>query len=297
MLGREQDGNVNGVGVGYRSKFHDVFFSSERPDISWIEVVTENFLPRRGEITRSIQKLRELRKNYPVALHGVSLSLGSTEPVSRDYLERLRWLEQDIDPWMVSDHLCWTGAAGENLHDLLPLPLTGESLDLVAGKIHLVQDFLRRTIAVENISYYLNPVQSEMSEAEFLNQLHRRTGCRFVLDLNNIYVNAYNLGLEPRAFLSRLNLAQVAQIHLAGHVIDSNGVMVDNHGAPVHEDVWALYEWVQEKIGRVPTMIERDENIPEWEVLNLELERLRQLQKKEGRRETLRMANAVLGSH
>lgn len=294
MLNNRKEKGIGGVGVGYRPGFHSDFFSAQKPDVSWIEVITENYLPRRGEITRPIQNLRLLRKDYPVALHGVSLSLGSPEPISRDYLERVKWLEQDIDPWLVSDHLCWTGTAGENLHDLLPLPFTEEALRLVAGKIHLVQDFLQRPIAIENISYYLKPSQSEMGEAEFMNQLHRRTGCRFLLDLNNIYVNAYNLGLGPRDFLSRLNLEQVAEIHLAGHSVDANGVKVDTHGAPVHEDVWALYEWVQQKIGRVPTMIERDSNIPGWAELNAELDILRAIQGKGDRREAIRLASPVL---
>jgi uncharacterized protein len=281
-----------GVGVGYRPAFHDAFLGedSASPEVSWVEVITENFLPENGRDTFYTQILRRLRERIPVALHGVSLSLGSTDPLHAGYLDRLAWLEREIEPWLVSDHLCWTGAGGENLFDLLPLPASKEALDIVAANVQRVQDKLRRPLAVENITYYSRPAGSEMGEEQFLNELARRTGCKFLLDLNNIHVNSVNHGLEPRDYLRRLDLRHVAQVHLAGHAKTATGLLLDTHGAPVSEEVWSLYEWFQVRAGALPTMIERDENIPDWEELVPELRRLASIQRKGAQRETPRVA-------
>jgi len=279
-----------GAGVGYRAAWHDSFLGEDSPRVSWVEVITENFLPDRGTDTLFIQNLRQLRERFPVALHGVSLSLASAEPLNPEYLKQLAWLEREIEPWLVSDHLCWTGVGGENLFDLLPFPFSKEALGLVAEKIQRVQELLRRPLAVENITYYSRPAGNEMGEEQFLNELARTTGCRFLLDLNNIYVNSVNHGLEPRDYLRRLDLRHVAQVHLAGHARTASGLLLDTHGAPVAEEVWNLYSWFQERAGILPTMIERDENIPEWEVLAAEVARLASIQEKGARRESPRVA-------
>ncbi len=266
-----------GVGVGYRARFSEAFLNT-RPNVSWIEVVTENYLPKNGRDTRATQTLRRLRRDFPVALHGLGLSLGSAEPLNREYLECLAWLEREMEPFLVTDHLCWTGVAGDNLFDLLPIPCTQEAVALVAGKIQCAQDLLKRPLGIENITYYAQPKGGEMPEADFLNELSERTGCKLLLDVNNIYVNSVNLAVDPLEFLTRLKLGNVAEIHLAGHSKAKNGLLIDTHGAPVAEEVWALYEWVQARVGIVPTMIERDDNIPEWAELEKELAKLQSLQ-------------------
>lgn len=287
-----------GAGVGYRPAFHDAFLGEESaaglgenpPPVSWLEVITENYLPENGRDTRYIQNLRRLREKFPVALHGVSLNLASADPLNPIYLKQLAWLEREIEPWLVSDHLCWTGVGNENLFDLLPFPFSKEALLHVAEKIQRVQDLLRRPLAVENITYYSKPAGDEMGEERFLNELARLTGCRFLLDLNNIYVNSVNHGLDPRDYLRRLDLAHVAQVHLAGHARAANGLLLDTHGAPVAQEVWNLYEWFQERAGILPTMVERDENIPEWAELAPEVARIKAIQLRGARRESPRVA-------
>jgi len=282
-----------GAGVGYRPQFLPALQSGSCSFVSWIEVTTENFLPENGRDTIYIQNLRRLREKFPVALHGVSLSLGSTDPLNSLYLAQLAWLEREIEPWLVSDHLCWTGAGGENLFDLLPLPCSQEALELVAGKIQRVQDILRRPLAVENITYYGCPTGGEMPEEDFLNRLAERTGCRLLLDINNIYVNSVNHGFDPLAYLRGISFEHVAQVHLAGHSRGANGTLLDTHGAPVAEEVWKLYEWFQERAGVLPTMIERDEHIPDWQEMAAEILRLKGLQEMYGRGasvETTRLA-------
>jgi uncharacterized protein (UPF0276 family) len=283
-----------GVGVGYRSRFAGDF-TRGRPDVSWIEVVTENFLPAGGRDTLATQTLRRLRRDYPLALHGVGLSLGSADPLNEEYLRNLAWLEREMAPFLVTDHLCWAGVGDSNLHDLLPVPHTPEAFELVAGKIERVQDLLGRPMAIENITYYGRPAVPERGEAEFLNDLGRRTGCGFLLDINNIYVNSVNFRRDPLDFLRRIDLGRVVEIHLAGHEPGKSGLLIDTHGAPVADEVWTLYEWVQERIGVVPTMIERDDNIPEWGELEKELAKLRALQgkAKEAAREAPRMAGTL----
>ncbi len=282
-----------GAGVGYRPRFHEAFLGEGAPptEVSWVEVITENFLPGpECRDTLYIQNLRRLREKIPVALHGVSLSLGSAEPLDPGYLKQLSWLEREIEPWLVSDHLCWTGIAGENLFDLLPFPYSKEALALVTGKVQRVQELLRRSIAVENITYYSVPAGSEMPETEFLNELARTTGCRLLLDVNNIYVNSVNHGTDPLDFLLSLDLRHVAQVHLAGHSRGRNGLLLDTHGAPVAEEVWRLFERLLASTGALPAMIERDENIPDWEEMAPELFRLKTLLEKGAPHEPARLA-------
>lgn len=292
----EKSGAALGAGVGLRSEHRGLFLSEDRPRVSWLEVITENYLPANGRATRPVQSLLKLREHYPVALHGVSLNLGSADPLDPAYLEQLAWLEREVEPWLVSDHLCWTGTGRENLFDLLPLPATPEALDHVAARIHQVQDLLQRPLAIENISYYARPSISTMPEHELLAALVKRTGCRLLLDVNNIYVNSVNLGVDPAAFLAGLDLSSVAQVHLAGHSESSYGFLLDTHGAPVPEPVWALYESLLPRLAHAPAMIERDANIPEWSELGAEVARLQKLldqaRRKGGPDATRRLAEA-----
>ncbi|MGZ3660210.1 MAG: DUF692 domain-containing protein [Bdellovibrionota bacterium] len=282
----------NGIGVGDPPAYQEAFFSGEAAkSVSWIEVITENFLPGESD-SRALQSLRRIRDDFPVALHGVGLSLASTDPLSERYLQQLSALSERIEPWLVTDHLCWTGVNQDNLFDLLPFPFSREALDLVAGKISRVQDLLKRPMAVENITFYAHPRGDEMREEEFLNELCRRTGCRILFDVNNIYVNAVNFGLDPLDYIRRLNLKNVAEIHVAGHFERGDGLLIDTHGAPVKREVWELYEKVIALGGLIPTMIERDQNIPAWSEMEAELAHLRSL-RKGGARAITRLAEAI----
>jgi uncharacterized protein (UPF0276 family) len=294
MAKTERQNGVLEAGVGYRPAFRDAFLGGDRPRVSWIEVITENFFPDRGAETRARQTLRLLRRDFPVALHGVGLNLASSDPLNERYLAALAALSSEIEPWLVTDHLCWTGVGGENLFDLLPFPFTGEALELVAAKIGRVQDRLKRPLAVENITFYAHPRGDEMREEEFLNELCARTGCGILLDINNIYVNSRNFGLDPLAYLRALDLRYVAEVHLAGHAEGGGGLLIDTHGAPVKEEVWGLYREALALAGRAPpTMIERDQNIPGWAEMDAELARLRALLAEKGGPRAERMATAL----
>jgi len=264
---------ASGIGVGYRPAFRDAFLgATSRPNLGWIEVITENFFP---ENFRARQTLELLRAEFPVALHGVSLNLASSDPLDERYLAQLKALSDEIQPWLVTDHLCWTGVGRENLFDLLPFPFTAESLALVAANVSRVQDLLKRPLAVENITFYAQPAGNEAHEEDFLNELCARTGCGVLLDVNNVFVNAVNFGLDPHDYFRRLDLRNVAEVHLAGHFERHDGVLIDTHGAAVKQPVWDLYEGLIARAGLLPTMIERDQNIPPWEELERELELLR----------------------
>ena len=266
-----------GVGVGYRPAWREFFLSPSPPDISWIEIISENFFRDGLAETRARQTLRLLRNQYPVAMHGVGLNLASAEPLNRRYLDELKELIGFTDPWLVTDHLCWTGLGGLNTFDLLPFPLNRESFTLVAEKVAQVQDFLGRSIALENITYYAEPRGAEMPEWFFLNELCDRTGCGVLLDINNIYVNSQNLGTDPMEFLCKIKMAHVREIHLAGHSVGRDGLLIDTHGAPVRNEVWDLYQEFLLLAGPLPTMIERDQGIPAWRDMEKELSRLKKI--------------------
>ncbi len=265
------------IGVGLRP-VHTPLFVGETPptSVEWVEVITENFLPwANGVRGKSLATLLKVRSRFPVALHGVSLNLGSASPLNPDYLHVWKELIERIEPVRISDHLCWTGIAGKNSHDLLPLPYTEGSLATVCEKISRIQDFLGRRFTVENVSAYVEWAASKMSEAEFLTEIVRRTGCGLLLDLNNVYVTAKNLGGSATHFLDSLPIAAVDQLHLAGPSEQDDGFLVDTHDTDVREEVWALYRYWM-KIRKRPTavMIERDGNIPEWSVLEQEILRI-----------------------
>ncbi|APJ02731.1 DUF692 domain-containing protein [Silvanigrella aquatica] len=271
-----------GVGVGLRPKHYNAFLTQKTQCVSWVEVISENYmnwnLPSKGY--RPLNILEKVRSRYDVILHGVSLNIGSTDRVNMNYLKSLKDLIDKIEPAWVSDHLCWTGVQGENYHDLLPLPYTEEVLNLVVSKLHQVQDFLGQRILIENPSTYLQFKNSEMSEIEFLNLLTQNADCGLLLDINNVYVNSRNHSFNPLEYLKALPKDYVCQIHLAGH--SNRGThLIDTHDAPICDEVWELYRWSVSHFKNVSTMVERDDNIPEWEELQSEILKIAQIRKQE----------------
>lgn len=246
-----------GHGIGLRPP-HFAALSSEPQAVDWVEVISENFMVLGGN-PRAV--LRKVRERMPVVLHGVSLSLGSVDPLDERYLEALDNLAREIEPAWVSDHLCWSSLGGHTGHDLWPVPFTEESLDHLASRVARVQERLGRRILVENVSSYLQFVESALTEWDFLAELCRRTDCGILLDVNNVFVSAYNHGFSPRAFLDGIPIGRVGQIHLAGHR-DEGTHLLDTHDHPVCEGVWDLFRASVERFGAVPTLIERDDDIP-----------------------------------
>jgi uncharacterized protein (UPF0276 family) len=246
-----------GFGIGLRPKHYDEILARQ-PAVDWFEVISENFMVAGG---RPLHVLQRVRAHYRVALHGVSLSIGSTDPLRREYLDALHALARRIEPAWISDHLCWTGVGGHNAHDLLPLPYTEEAVAHVAARVQQVQDALGRRILLENVSTYLEYTHSTMPEWEFLTAVAQRADCGILLDINNIYVSARNHGFSPRAYIEAVPVERVHQFHLAGHT-DRGTFLHDTHDHPVATAVWDLYASAVRRFGRVSTLIEWDDNIP-----------------------------------
>ncbi|PIR15010.1 MAG: hypothetical protein COV48_16780 [Elusimicrobia bacterium CG11_big_fil_rev_8_21_14_0_20_64_6] len=262
-----------GVGLGLRPAHYDHVLS-RRPAVSWFEVISENYVGLRGGSSggRPLEVLEKVRRDYPVMLHGVSLSIGSADALNPDYLKRLKRLIRIVEPVIVSDHLCWTGVGGWNLHDLLPLPYTEAVIDHVATRLRKVQEFLGRRILVENVSSYLTYRHSEMTEWEFLTEIASRADCGILLDINNIHVSAVNHGFNALDYINAIPVKRVGQMHLAGYS-DEGGFLIDTHDHPVSDPVWELYGAAIRRFGRVPTLIEWDDNIPPFERLQQEAAR------------------------
>jgi uncharacterized protein len=261
-----------GFGLGLRTQHYEEILNGS-PAIDWFEVISENYMMPGGKPLRMLDRIRE---RYPVVMHGVSLSIASTAPPNLDYLRDLRDLARRVEPKWISDHLCWTGVHGKNLHDLLPIPYTAEALDHVVNRVQLVQDYLGRAIVLENVSTYVQFNNSEMTEWEFLTELSRRSGCWLLFDVNNVYVSAFNHGYDPYTFLEGIPADRVVQFHLAGH--DHMGThIIDTHDHAVCEDVWSLYAAALRRFGRVSTMIERDDKIPPLDELMAEVDRTREI--------------------
>lgn len=248
---------IQGFGLGLRPE-HYRDFAGGGPRVEWLEVLSENYLVPGG---KPLAFLDSIRRDYPMVMHGVSLSIAGTDPLDADYLQQLKALARRVQPAWISDHLCWTGLGGTNLHDLLPVPFTREALCHVATRVAKVQDFLGRPLVLENASTYVRFAGDEMTEWEFLAALVERSGCELLLDVNNVYVNAMNHGFDPRTFIDAIPVGVVRQIHLSGHT-DEGDHLVDTHDAPVSVPVWDLYERAVERFGAVPAMIERDDHIP-----------------------------------
>lgn len=261
-----------GFGLGLRPAHYEDALAGA-PGVDWWEVISENFLVAGGNPRRV---LREVRERWPVVLHGVSLSIGSVDPVDDDYLTRLTELVAEVDPPIVSDHLCWSGLGGHSAHDLWPLPYTDEALAVVVDKVGRVQDRLGRRILLENPSSYVTFTASHIPEAEFLAEVSRRADCGILLDVNNVYVSATNHGWDPAAYLAALPVDRVGQIHLAGHS-DHGSHLLDTHDHPVCDAVWALYGDALARFGEVASMIERDDRIPPIDELIDELKHARQI--------------------
>ncbi len=261
-----------GFGLGLRAEHYADIFDG-KPAVDWFEAVTENYLVAGG---RPLHNLMRVRERFPLALHGVSLSIGSTGPLDLSYLAQLKALAARVQPVWISDHLCWTGVNGKNLHDLLPLPYTEEALAHVVARVRAVQEILGQRILLENVSSYLAFQESRMTEWEFLSAVATEADCLLLLDVNNVYVSSVNHEFDPVAYLDAIPPDRVQQIHLAGH--ESHGdYLIDTHDQPVPDAVWSLYTEALKRFGAVPTMIERDANIPPLAELEAELRIARRL--------------------
>ncbi len=261
-----------GFGLGLRTDhYHSVL--EQRPAVDWFEILSENYMVGGG---KPLHFLDRIRLDYPMAMHGVSLSIGGTDPLNADYLRELKTLIERVEPQWVSDHLCWTGVKGQNLHDLLPLPYTEAAVRHVAERVRQVQDYLGRQILLENVSSYLTYQSSEMPEWEFLDSVAEQADCLILLDINNIYVSSHNHQFDPLDYLHAVAPQRVMQFHLAGHTHQGN-IIVDTHDQPVIDPVWALYAAAVRRFGAVSTMIERDDNIPPLSELLDELEQARRI--------------------
>lgn len=259
-----------GLGVGLRNQ-HFQHILEHGPKVDWFEIISENFIDNHG-YARAV--LDRIAAQVPLVMHGVSLSIGGSDPLDMAYLAKLRALTAELKPAWISDHLCWTGVASLNSHDLLPLPLDEASLAHVAARVRQVQDYLGRPLVLENPSTYVEFAQSDIPEWEFLGRLAEDTGCGLLLDVNNVYVSSTNHGWDAAAYIRALPHAHIVQIHLAGPT-DCGGYLVDTHDAPVPTEVWRLYALAQRLTGGVSTLLEWDANIPAYPELLAELAKAR----------------------
>ena len=254
-----------GLGVGLRT-VHFGHILSTWPEVDWFEALSENFMDTGG---RPLHVLDQVAERYPVALHGVSLSIGSADPLDRTYLRKLKALATRVRAHWVSDHLCWTGVSGRNVHDLLPMPYTEEALRHTAARVREVSEALERPLVLENPSSYVEFVDSTMTEWEFLSRLAAEADCGLLLDVNNVYVSSFNHGFDPRRYIDAIPPDRVVQYHLAGHTHKGTHI-VDTHSDHAIEEVWDLYARSCRRTGNVATLYEWDEDIPEFEVVRRE---------------------------
>ncbi|WP_456020654.1 MNIO family bufferin maturase [Pseudomonas protegens] len=261
-----------GYGLGLRSAYYQQILE-QSPDVDWFEVVSENFMVPGG---KALHYLDAIAERYPLVMHGVSLSIGGPHALDPDYLKQLKQLAERIKPAWISDHLCWSRGNAHQLHDLLPLPYTEESLDYVAARVMQVQDVLQRPLVLENVSSYVRAASDDFTEWEFLALLSRVSGCELLLDVNNVYVSSRNHGFDPWTFISSLPGDKVRQLHLAGHS-DYGDYVIDTHDHPVSDPVWALYQRTLEHFGPVATLLERDDHFPPFDELLDELQKAREL--------------------
>lgn len=260
-----------GYGVGLRT-VHFGHILANQPDVDWFEVISENFLDSEG---RPRYVLDQIAERYPVVLHGVSMSIGSSAPLDFDYLHKLKRLAGDIGARWISDHLCWTGVMGINTHDLLPLPLNEVTLKHVVERIRTVQDVLERPLVLENPSTYVGFVADSMAEWEFLAEMSEQADCGLLLDVNNVYVSSVNHDFDPVEYIESVPAERVVQYHLAGHT-NCGTHIIDTHDGPVIEAVWALYRLARQRTGPVSTLLEWDSDIPEFDVVHAEVLKARE---------------------
>lgn len=264
--------NTLGFGLGLRSEYYQQILE-QRPAVDWFEIISENYMVEGG---KALYFLDALKEHYPLVMHGVSLSIGGSHTLDIDYLRQLRKLANRVQPHWISDHLCWSRGNAHQLHDLLPLPFTEESLQHVAARVRTVQDILERPLVLENVSAYLQWKTSCMSESQFLAELCQLTGCELLLDVNNVYVSSRNQGFDPWQFIMELPHERIRQIHLAGHS-DYGQYLIDTHDAPIADTVWALYGKTLGQLGATATLIERDDHFPSLDELLAELGQARAL--------------------
>lgn len=257
-----------GFGLGLRTEHYKTIVD-EHPAVDWFEVISENYMVPGGKPLHFLDKVRE---DYPLVMHGVSMSIGSTDPLDLEYLKQLKQLASRVEPVWISDHLCWTGVGGHNMHDLLPLPYTEEAIAHVVDRVKQVQDILGRRLMLENLSSYVTFQQSDMTEWEFLSEIVNRADSLILLDVNNIYVSSVNHAFDPLDYIRGVPADRVWQIHIAGHTTNESGsIMIDTHDMPVKDAVWDVYADAMRELGQVSTMIERDDNIPPLDELIDEL--------------------------
>ncbi|WP_137935810.1 DUF692 domain-containing protein [Chitinivorax sp. B] len=261
-----------GFGLGLRTDHYSEVLA-QRPNVDWFEIISENYMVGGG---KPLHYLDQIREHYPMVMHGVSLSIGSSDPLNQDYLRELKHLADRVQPAWISDHLCWTGVGGHNAHDLLPLPYTEEAIRHVASRVMQVQDYLGRQILLENVSSYLTYASSALSEWDFLSAVAEQADCLILLDVNNIYVSSVNHEFDPLRYLTGVPRARVQQIHLAGHT-NEGSYLVDTHDHPIPDPVWQLYRETITHLGPISTMIERDDHIPPLAELMVELNCARQI--------------------
>lgn len=267
-----------GLGVGLRN-VHFPYILRHHPDVDWFEIISENFMDSQG---RPRYVLEQIAERYPVVMHGVSLSIGSTDPLDFEYLKKLKTLAEQVDARWVSDHICWTGVAGLNAHDLLPLPFTEATLKHVVERVRIVQDFLERPLVLENPSSYVTFADSVMPEWEFVTRLAEDADCGLLLDVNNVYVSGVNHDFDPLEFLRSIPHERVVQFHLAGHT-NCRTHLVDTHDGEVIDPVWELYRLAHQLTGGVSTLLEWDAKIPPFPMLHNEVLKARRYIRDEGR--------------
>jgi uncharacterized protein (UPF0276 family) len=270
-----------GHGIGLRTAHFPDYLARGAPGVDWVEIISENFFEAGG---RPWTVLEKVRAEVPVVAHGVSLGIGSLDPVSDAYLDSLQTLIARIEPAWVSDHLCWGGYRGKYAHDLLPMPYTEESLAHIVERTKRVQDRLGRQILLENVSSYVAYRDSEMPEWEWVNEIARRADCGILLDVNNVYVSAFNHGFAAETYVDAIAADRIGQVHLAGHT-DRGSYLFDSHVGPVPDPVWALFRRLAARIGPVPTLVEWDEEIPPYEIVVADSQRAAEMT-----REVLRAA-------
>ncbi|MBB4301537.1 hypothetical protein GGD81_000554 [Rhodobium orientis] len=261
-----------GFGLGLRPDHYGAILDGD-PPVDWFEIISENYMVAGG---RPLANLDRVRERFPLVMHGVSMSIASTAPLNMDYLASLKRLAERVEPEWISDHLCWTGVHGVNLHDLLPFPYTEEALDHVVERVARVQDVLGRRLTLENVSTYVSFAASQMPEWEFISELSRRADCWLLLDINNVYVSAFNHGFDAHDFLNGVPVDRVVQFHLAGHSHETTYI-IDTHDHAVPDDVWSLYAAALKRFGPVSAMIERDADIPPLDEMLSELDTARRV--------------------
>ena len=261
-----------GFGLGLRTDHYETIIN-EKPPVDWFEIITENYLVPGGQPLYFLDKIRE---HYPMVMHGVSMSIGSCDPIDWDYLKQVKNLADRIQPQWISDHLCWTGVQNKNTHDLLPLPYTEEAIHHVVNRIQQVQDFLGRPFLIENVSSYISYQDSSMPEWDFVKEIIQRADCLLLLDVNNIYVSSINHEFNPIDYITAIPSDRIYQIHLAGHS-NMGDYIIDTHDHAVIDPVWDLYEETLRRHGFISTMIERDDNIPPLSELLTELKRAKEI--------------------